>query len=260
MHVRLFPKMPEGRYVCFYPMDRKRGELKNWYTLPIEERQRQMDCTERSAAVTPEKCSRSSAALSASTIGSGASISLPTIPSSSRNSFTRCVSTKSAASFPTLEPSTSACAARPPNCLPCSPASRPKLSLAPVHSLPDAHLAHNRTTRRTEVDLYTRSSPRIQWGHIHRSLLPSGQKYSNENTICSLSMHMLPVALEKINERAAPSSRPEMRDRNYAPLSSVIRDSAKQSHPSNPYFISKGVCSIIPCHIPELLLRCAERT
>jgi peroxiredoxin len=43
MRVRLFPQMPEGRYVCFYPMDRKRGELKNWYTLPIEERQRQMD-------------------------------------------------------------------------------------------------------------------------------------------------------------------------------------------------------------------------
>jgi chlorite dismutase len=43
MHVRLFPEIPEGRYVCFYPMDRKRGELKNWYTLPIEERQRQMD-------------------------------------------------------------------------------------------------------------------------------------------------------------------------------------------------------------------------
>jgi peroxiredoxin len=43
MHVRLFPQMPEGRYVCFYPMDRRRGEEKNWYTLPIEERQRQMD-------------------------------------------------------------------------------------------------------------------------------------------------------------------------------------------------------------------------
>jgi len=43
MHVRLFPLVPEGRYICFYPMDRKRGELKNWYTLPIEERQRQMD-------------------------------------------------------------------------------------------------------------------------------------------------------------------------------------------------------------------------
>jgi chlorite dismutase len=43
MRVRLFPSMPEGRYITFYPMDRKRGELKNWYTLPIEERQRQMD-------------------------------------------------------------------------------------------------------------------------------------------------------------------------------------------------------------------------
>ncbi len=43
MHVRLFPPIPEGRYICFYPMDRKRGELKNWYALPIQERQRQMD-------------------------------------------------------------------------------------------------------------------------------------------------------------------------------------------------------------------------
>jgi chlorite dismutase len=43
MHVRLFPQIPEGRYVSFYPMDRKRGEVKNWYTLPLEERQRQMD-------------------------------------------------------------------------------------------------------------------------------------------------------------------------------------------------------------------------
>jgi chlorite dismutase len=43
MHVRLFPQIPAGRFISFYPMDRKRGELKNWYTLPIEERQRQMD-------------------------------------------------------------------------------------------------------------------------------------------------------------------------------------------------------------------------
>jgi hydrogen peroxide-dependent heme synthase len=43
MKPRLFPKIPEAQYVCFYPMDRKRGEDKNWYTLPIEERQRQMD-------------------------------------------------------------------------------------------------------------------------------------------------------------------------------------------------------------------------
>ncbi len=43
MRPRLFPKIPPARYLCFYPMDRKRGEDKNWYTLPIEERQRQMD-------------------------------------------------------------------------------------------------------------------------------------------------------------------------------------------------------------------------
>ncbi len=42
MRGRLFPKIPATRYLCFYPMDRRRGEDKNWYTLPIEERQRQM--------------------------------------------------------------------------------------------------------------------------------------------------------------------------------------------------------------------------
>jgi len=43
MHSRLFPKIPPSRYLCFYPMDRRRGEDKNWYMLPIEERQRQME-------------------------------------------------------------------------------------------------------------------------------------------------------------------------------------------------------------------------
>jgi chlorite dismutase len=43
MKPRLFPEMPKARYVCFYPMDRRRGEDKNWYTLPIEERARQMN-------------------------------------------------------------------------------------------------------------------------------------------------------------------------------------------------------------------------
>lgn len=43
MAPRLFPKIPGSRYLCFYPMDRRRGEDKNWYTLPIEERQRQME-------------------------------------------------------------------------------------------------------------------------------------------------------------------------------------------------------------------------
>jgi chlorite dismutase len=42
MRPRLFPEIPKSRYVCFYPMDRRRGEDKNWYTLPIEERARQM--------------------------------------------------------------------------------------------------------------------------------------------------------------------------------------------------------------------------
>ncbi len=42
MRPRLYPEMPAARYICFYPMDRRRGEAKNWYTLPIEERQRQM--------------------------------------------------------------------------------------------------------------------------------------------------------------------------------------------------------------------------
>jgi chlorite dismutase len=43
MRPRLFPKIPDARYLCFYPMDRRRGDTKNWYTLSIEERQRQMD-------------------------------------------------------------------------------------------------------------------------------------------------------------------------------------------------------------------------
>ena len=43
MRTRLYPKIPDSKYLCFYPMDRKRGESLNWYTLPIEERQRQME-------------------------------------------------------------------------------------------------------------------------------------------------------------------------------------------------------------------------
>lgn len=35
---RLFARIPERRFVCFYPMDKKRGESVNWYTLPYEER------------------------------------------------------------------------------------------------------------------------------------------------------------------------------------------------------------------------------
>jgi peroxiredoxin len=42
MRPRLYPDIPPHKYICFYPMDRKRGEEKNWYQLPMAERQRQM--------------------------------------------------------------------------------------------------------------------------------------------------------------------------------------------------------------------------
>jgi chlorite dismutase len=35
---RLWAKIPPRRYVCFYPMDKKRGEAVNWYSLPYAER------------------------------------------------------------------------------------------------------------------------------------------------------------------------------------------------------------------------------
>jgi hydrogen peroxide-dependent heme synthase len=43
MRPRLFPELPKHHYICFYPMDRRRGEDQNWYRLPIEERARQMN-------------------------------------------------------------------------------------------------------------------------------------------------------------------------------------------------------------------------
>jgi len=42
MRPRLYPEMPAHKFICFYPMDRRRGEHKNWYQLPMAERQRQM--------------------------------------------------------------------------------------------------------------------------------------------------------------------------------------------------------------------------
>jgi hydrogen peroxide-dependent heme synthase len=43
MRTRLYPELPKNRYLCFYPMDRRRGEEQNWYRLPMEERARQMN-------------------------------------------------------------------------------------------------------------------------------------------------------------------------------------------------------------------------
>ncbi|MBI3208626.1 MAG: heme-dependent peroxidase [Candidatus Solibacter usitatus] len=39
---RLLPDIPSSRYVCFYPMDRKRGETKNWYEESMAQRGRMM--------------------------------------------------------------------------------------------------------------------------------------------------------------------------------------------------------------------------
>jgi chlorite dismutase len=42
MRPRLWPAVPDAKYICFYPMDRKRDEHKNWYMVPFAERQRMM--------------------------------------------------------------------------------------------------------------------------------------------------------------------------------------------------------------------------
>jgi peroxiredoxin len=35
---RLFPEVPPRRYLCFYPMSKRRGEQVNWFDLPSEQR------------------------------------------------------------------------------------------------------------------------------------------------------------------------------------------------------------------------------
>jgi peroxiredoxin len=42
MAPRLYPEIPNRKYLCFYPMDRRRGESKNWYRVPMNDRQRMM--------------------------------------------------------------------------------------------------------------------------------------------------------------------------------------------------------------------------
>ncbi len=42
MAPRLWPEIPAAKYICFYPMDRKRGESVNWYREAMAERQRMM--------------------------------------------------------------------------------------------------------------------------------------------------------------------------------------------------------------------------
>jgi chlorite dismutase len=42
MAPRLWPEIPPSKYICFYPMDRRRGESVNWYREPMAARQRMM--------------------------------------------------------------------------------------------------------------------------------------------------------------------------------------------------------------------------
>ncbi len=42
MAPRLWPEIPGNRYCCFYPMDRKRGEDKNWYQVDMASRAHMM--------------------------------------------------------------------------------------------------------------------------------------------------------------------------------------------------------------------------
>jgi chlorite dismutase len=42
MDERLYRDVPPQKYICFYPMNKKRGETVNWYTLPMSERRQMM--------------------------------------------------------------------------------------------------------------------------------------------------------------------------------------------------------------------------
>jgi chlorite dismutase len=42
MATRLWPDIPNSKYICFYPMDRKRSDAVNWYREPMAGRQRMM--------------------------------------------------------------------------------------------------------------------------------------------------------------------------------------------------------------------------
>jgi len=42
MNERLFRMIPAQRYICFYPMNKRRGEHVNWYALPLKDRRAMM--------------------------------------------------------------------------------------------------------------------------------------------------------------------------------------------------------------------------
>lgn len=42
MRPRLYPEIPPAPFICFYPMDRRRGEVRNWYQETMADRSRMM--------------------------------------------------------------------------------------------------------------------------------------------------------------------------------------------------------------------------
>ncbi|EIJ80248.1 putative heme peroxidase [Bacillus methanolicus PB1] len=42
VRARLYPILPKSKYICFYPMDKRRQGNDNWYMLPMEERRNLM--------------------------------------------------------------------------------------------------------------------------------------------------------------------------------------------------------------------------
>ncbi|MGM9985886.1 MAG: hydrogen peroxide-dependent heme synthase [Bacillaceae bacterium] len=42
VRARLYPILPKAKYICFYPMDKRREGNDNWYMLPMEERRQLM--------------------------------------------------------------------------------------------------------------------------------------------------------------------------------------------------------------------------
>ncbi|MCI5072909.1 heme-dependent peroxidase [bacterium] len=42
VHNRLFTNIPDEKYLCFYPMNKLRNDVNNWYTVPFEKRQSMM--------------------------------------------------------------------------------------------------------------------------------------------------------------------------------------------------------------------------
>jgi hydrogen peroxide-dependent heme synthase len=41
-HERVYPTLPDWPVVCFYNMSKRRGEQRNWYALPFEDRRKLM--------------------------------------------------------------------------------------------------------------------------------------------------------------------------------------------------------------------------